>query len=67
MARRSSRATVRGLMKGNSRKVPRLGKGSPPDITYNPTSKATPYSTRSATAARRIAGAGGQGSYYHHR
>lgn len=40
---------------------------TPPDITYNPTSKNIPYSTRSATAAKNIAGAGGQKSYYNHR
>lgn len=38
-----------------------------PDITYNPSDRDIPYSTRSATAAKNIARAGGQKSYYNHR
>lgn len=40
---------------------------TPPDITYNPTSKPIPYSTFSAQAARNIARNGGQKSNYNHR
>lgn len=44
-----------------------LVKAASPDITFNPTNKSIPYSTRSATAARRIAREGGQKPAANHR